>query len=263
MLRNFLYLNTVALDGYLSALEDGLRVGSESEQSTTTDGSLAADVRFLKGNVGKSAAGTRRTSGQDTPEARFARLMEIAEYDPEALGWIEVVDPNNDLNNVGYGAMLSGETDFYIPRGVQLLASGEFGRTIDLINQMEPFADLFGLDKKGLPDRSQRDAARSMVDTLGADLVVVGEFDDSDQKVAAQLSKEYTRDQVEGPARFVGKVKKQWPAGQGQHLLALPGTTLLSRRERRALESKKPDNPDDDSFLNGPAFMLDLLAVWR
>ena len=30
-----------------------------------------------------------------------------------------------------------------------------------------------------------------------------------------------------------------------------------------ALERKRPENPDDDSFLTGPALMLDLLAVWR
>lgn len=264
MLRNFLYLNTVALDGYLSALEDGLRTGSESEHSTTADKSLGADARIVKGNVGKSVAGTRRTTGQDTPEARFARLMDIANKDPEPLGWIEVVDPDNDLKGVGFGAMLFGEVEFYIPRMVRLLASGgDFGRAMDMIDRMEPLADLLGLDKKGLPDKRQRHAARSAVDALGADLVAVGEWDDSDWKVAAQLTAEYVRAELEGPAQFVGKVSKQWPEGQGRHLLALPGTTLLPRRERRALESKKPDNPDDDSFLLGPVLMLDLLAVWR
>jgi hypothetical protein len=263
MLRNFLYLNTVALDGYLSALEDGLRTGSQSEHSTTRDKSLGADARIAKGNVGKSVVGTRRTSGQDTPEARFARLMDLADEDPEPLGWIGIVDPDNDLKEVGFGAMLFGEAEFYIPRMVRLLAGSDFGRTIDMIDRLEPFADLFGLDKKGLPDKRQRNAARSAVDTLGADQVTVGEFDDSDWKVAAQLTAEYVRAEVEGPAQFVGKVSKQWPEGQGRHLLALPGTTLLPRRERRALESKKPDNPDDDSFLIGPALMLDLLAVWR
>jgi hypothetical protein len=90
MLRNFLYLNTLSLDGYLSALEDGLRVGSESEQNSTVDGSIEADARFIKANVGRSTGGTRRTTGQDTSEARFNRLMEIAERQTEELGWIDV-----------------------------------------------------------------------------------------------------------------------------------------------------------------------------
>jgi hypothetical protein len=159
--------------------------------------------------------------------------------------------------------MVSGEADFYIPRMIQLLASGELSRDFDMIDKMEPLADIFGLDKKGMPDKGQRDAVRSAVETFGADLVTVGEFDSSDWKIAAQLTSQYIRAKVEGPARFVGKVAKRWPSGQGRHLLALPGTTLLSRHERRALESKKPDDPNDDSYLNGPAVILDLLAVWR
>lgn len=263
MLRNFLYLNTVALDGYLSALEDGLRVGSENEESMTKDKSVGADAGVVKGSLGKTTVGTRRTSGEDTPEARFARLLEIADADPEPLGWIDVADPDNDLEDAGYGAMISGEVEFYIPRMAQLLASGELGHAFDLIDTLEPLADIFGFDKKGMPDKGQRDAVRSAVGALGADLVTVGEFDSSDWKVAAQLSSQYIRAKVEGPAQFVGKVAKRWPSGQGRPLLALPGTTLLSRHDRRALEAKKPDNPDDDSYLNGPAMMLDLLAVWR
>jgi hypothetical protein len=263
VLRNFLYLDTVALDGYLSDLEDGLRVGSESEESMTRDKSVGADARVVRGNLGSSTVGTRRTSGQDTPSARFFRLMDIASKDPDAVAWIDIVDPSNDLTEAGYGAMISGEAEFYIPRMVQLMAGGDFGRAIDLLDRMEPFADVFGFERDGLPDKTQLDAFRSLVDTFRADLVAVGEFDDTDWKVAAQLTRQFIRAQVEGPARFVGKVAKRWPEGQGQHLLALPGTTLLPRHERRALQSKKPDNPDDDSFLNGPAMMLDLLAVWR
>jgi hypothetical protein len=263
MLRNFLYLNTVALNGYVGDLEDGLRDGSETEASTTTGVGVGADARVIKGNLDRSTVGVRRTSGKDTPEARFGRLMNIAAADPEPLAWIDVLDPENDLAEVGYGAMISGEAEFYTPRMIQLLTSGDFGRAVDMLEKLEPFADAFGLDKSGLPDNRQLGAARAAVDSFRADVVTVGEFDGSEWKVAAQLSGEYTRAPVEGPALFVGKVTQQWPAGQGRHLLALPGTTLLPRHERRSLQSRKPENPDDDSFLDGPAVMLDLLAIWR
>jgi len=264
MLRNFLYLNTVSLDGYMSALENGLRTGIESEESDSRDRSVQADAKLLKGGLGSTRGGVRRTSGQDTAEARFARLLDISAKEPEPLGWIDVVDPDNDLDEVGYGAMLAGEAEFYIPRTVRLLANGgDLASALDLVDRLEPLADLFGLDKQGMPDKDQRDAVRSVVGGLGADLVAVGEFDGSEWKVAGQLVREYMRAEVEGPAQFVGKVAKRWPAQEGRHLLALPGTTLLPRKERRALEGKRPDNPDDDSFLSGPALMLDLLAVWR
>lgn len=218
---------------------------------------------YLKAILAGLPAEPAVLTGQDTPEARFARLMDIAAQDPEALAWIDVVDPGNDLDDAGYGAMISGEAEFYVPRMIRLLTQGDLGRAIDMIDKLEPLADVFGFDKEGMPDKGKRDAIRSAVDVFQADVVTVGEFDSSDWKVAAQLTSQYIRAQAEGPAQFVGKVAKQWPAGQGQHLLALPGTTLLPRHERRTLQSRKPDNPDDDSFLNGPAMMLDMLAIWR
>ena len=45
--------------------------------------------------------------------------------------------------------MISGEVEFYIPRMAQLLASGELGHAFDLIDTLEPLADIFGFDKKG------------------------------------------------------------------------------------------------------------------
>lgn len=263
MLRNFLYLNTIALDGYIGALEDGLRQSLEDEQNGTTNGSVAADLRIVSANAGKSAGTNRRTTGLDTPEARFARLVKIAEHDPEPLAWVDILDPDNDFNNIGIGAMVGGEADFYIPRMVNLLTSGELGRAMDMLESIEPFADLFNLDKQGLPGREQRAAVRSAVDTFKADVVAVGEFEDSSWKIAGQLVKDFARAQVDGPAKFVGKVSKQWPTGEWRHLLALPGTTLLPRHERRALQTKTPDDPNDDTFLPGPALMLDILAIWR
>jgi hypothetical protein len=38
--------------------------------------------------------------------------MNIAAADPEHLGWIDVRDPENDLADVGYDAMISGEGEF-------------------------------------------------------------------------------------------------------------------------------------------------------
>lgn len=252
----------------MSELEDGLRTGVENERNNSRGRGLEANVKLARANLASTSGGARRTTGQDTPEARFRRLIEIAREEAESLDWIDIVDPDTDLADVGYGVMLAGQADFYVPRMVRILATergggGDLARTIDLMDRLEPLADLFNLDKQGMPDKGQREAVRSVVDGLGASLVAVGEFDESEWKIAGQLDRDHMRAEVEGPANFVGKVSKQWHAGEGRHLLALPGTTLLPRRDRRALERKKPDDPDDDSFLSGPALMLDLLAVWR
>jgi hypothetical protein len=88
-------------------------------------------------------------------------------------------------------------------------------------------------------------------------------LDDSDWRVAGELDEAFVRGDLEGPARVVGKVAKQWPAGQWKPLLALPGSSLLPRSKRRELERKRPDSDKEASYLEGPAVMLDVLAVFR
>lgn len=264
MLRNFLYLDTTALDAYLSAVEDGLRVAVERERSAGTDKGLEAGARIASGRISAARSEVERMTGEDTPESRFARLLALAREDPESLAWIEVLDPQVDLSNVGFGAIIEGEAEFYVPSIIGALAdsSGLTG-AMDMADAFEPLSEVFGLDMSGLPDQQQRDGMRSVVSAMAAKLVAVGEFDGSDWKVAGQLALAHRRADVEGPARFVGKVAKQWPSGEGRHLLALPGSSLLPRKERRELEKRRPDNDDDDSFLLGPALMLDVLAIWR
>lgn len=253
-----------ALDSYLSAVEDGLRVGIERERTAGSDKAVEANLRLASGRAAGSQEQVERTTGQDTSEARFARLLALAHEDQDSLGWVEVLDPDSDLVDVGFGAIVEGEAEFYVPTMIRALAdSSGLTSAMDLMDAFEPLADVFGLDLQGVPDQRQREGMRAAVSAMGAGLVAVGEFAGSEWRVAGQLAAEHSRADVEGPARFVGKVAKQWPTGEGRHLLALPGTSLLPRKERRELERRRPQNDDDDSFLVGPALMLDVLAVWR
>jgi hypothetical protein len=263
-MRHFLYLDTTALDGYLSALEGGLRTEIERESEASRGGSLEGNLKIAKGTADRSKSEIDRTRELDTAEARFSRLLLLAQKEPENLDWIDVVDPDTDLETVGFGAMVAGEADFYVPGIIRTLSNrGDMNAALDMIDQLEPLAEFLDLDTEGLPDRNLRNAMRGIVGAINADLVAVGEFDGSDWKIAAQLTGAYRRAELEGPARFVGKVSKRWPAGEGRPLMALPGTTLMPRKERRDLERKRPDDPSDESFLAGPAMMLDLLAAWR
>ncbi|MBC3761561.1 DUF6414 family protein [Quadrisphaera oryzae] len=265
MLRNFLYLNTATLDGYVSAIEDGLRSEIERESGRSRDRKAGADVKVVTGELGSGTSESNRTRGADTPAARFSRLLAAAADRPEELGWIEVVQPEVDLDEVGLGAMLHGEADFYIPQLVQLMSQSQGGiaDALDQLESLEPFAEAFGLDTADLPSKKQRKGMRAFTAAMKTDLVTVGEFDDSAWKVAGQLVAAHQQSPIDGPARFVGKVSKIWPAGEGRPLLALPGSTLLPRAKRRELERQRPSDPDDDSFLMGPAVMLDMLAIWR
>ena len=54
-----------------------------------------------------------------------------------------------------------------------------------------------------------------------------------------------------------------WQAGQWKPLLSLPGMNVLPREQRRKMEREGPESGQEASWLEGPAVMLDLLAIYR
>jgi hypothetical protein len=103
-------------------------------------------------------------------------------------------------------------------------------------------------------------AVRNVVGAMKSDLVILGEQQDDGIKVAGKLDQRYVRDFPEGEARVVGKVARRWRAGESHSLLALPGASLLPRKERRKATFEMGD---EDSVLRGPALTLDVLAIYR
>jgi len=100
----------------------------------------------------------------DTDEARFDRLLRAAEAEPEALGWVDVVQPDTDLDGVGLGAMLAWECDLYIPEIVQVLArSGEALSAIGMMQNLLPMARRLGLDTEGLPNDDEMGAVSGLI----------------------------------------------------------------------------------------------------
>lgn len=265
LLKRFLYLNTSDLNDYISALEGGLR--GSGQRRTTTGSSLGgeANLKVAKGNKESKQEEEESYNFSDTEQARFERLLELASADSEKTGWVEALDPDSHLANIGIGALIEIECEIYVPDEVRLLSSsGGLTEALDTLDAMTPFAAALGLDTtSGLPSKKERDAAKGFISTMKTDLVVVGERDDSDWKVAGQVSPEFTRGDIDGVARIVGKVSSKWGEGEWKPLLALPGSSLMPRKERRALAKKRPKDGEEDQFMQGPALMLDVLAIYR
>jgi hypothetical protein len=264
MLKNFLYLNSPALDSYLSALEDGLRGPVEARKSTS--GSLSGKVGLSVANAGgerghqEEEAATRA----DTASARFERLQKLARQDTESSGWVDVLDAENDLKDLLTGALIEVECEVYIPEIVKALSpSGGLTQAIEQIEALAKVAPALGTRLEGMPDQGQLDALKSIGGALGAYATFVGEIVDADFHVAGRLLDEFVKGEIEGFARVVGKVSTRWGTGQWKPLLALPGATLMSREQRRELERKGPDAGQEASWLEGPALMLDVLAIYR
>lgn len=264
MLRRFIYLDRTALDQYVTALEGGRTTESTTRLMRTGTGTGGFDAKLISASGEKSQEEEESRTLADTDEARLARLLRAAEAEPEALGWVEVVQPDTDLDGIGLGAMLAWECDLYIPEIVQTLArSGEALGAIGMMQNLLPMARRLGLDTEGLPNDEEMGAVSGFISGMDASLVVVGEDDETDWRVAGQLDEGSILGDVEGRARVVGKVSKTVPLGRWKPYLTFPGMNLLPREERRRMERQSPAPGKENEYLAGPALMLDILAIYR
>lgn len=264
MLRRFIYLDRAALEQYVTALEGGRTTGSTTRLMRTGAGAAGFDGKLVKASGEKSREDEKSRTLEDTDEARFDRLLRAAATGPEALGWVEVTQPDTDFDGIGLGAMLIWECDLYIPEIVQALArSGETLGAIGMMQNLLPLARRLGLDTEGLPSDEEMGAVSGLISGMDMSLLVVGEDDETDWRVAGQLDEVSLRGDVEGRALVVGKVSKVVPLGRWKPYLTFPGMNLLPREERRRMERQAPALGKENEYLSGPAIMLDILAIYR
>jgi len=248
----------------VTALEGGLTTESTTRLRRSGTGAGGVDAKVLRASGEKSREEEELRTRADTDEARFDRLLRAAAAEPEALDWVEVLQPDTDLDGIGIGAMLSWECDVYIPAIVQILArSGGALGAIGMMQNVLPAARSLGLDTEGLPNDQEMRAVSGLISGMDASLLVVGEDDETDWQVAGQLTDDSLHGDVEGRARIVGKVSKIVPTGRWKLYLTFPGMNLLPRAERRRMERQAPAPGDEDKYLSGPALMLDILAIYR
>jgi hypothetical protein len=264
MLKNFLYLNERILSDYLSALEGGVRQSVNSRTSSSGTRSGKAGVGGVGGAVGAAREQEEAVLLHDSAPARFQRLLDLAEADPEATAWISVLDPDSDLEGALVGALIDVEADLEIPGFAKIMAP-ESG----LLNVFRAYSamssSLPGMNGQTI-DPKQLDMAETISGMMKGSLVVVARPDSDTWSLAGPLQEEHMRvaaDEIDGDARIVGKVKKVLRADAFHPLLALPGMNALPRDKRRELERQGPAQPDDPMWLPGPALMLDILAIYR
>lgn len=245
MLKNFLYLNTDSLSAYLSSIEGGLQ--TDIKRETLAEG----DATTVSLSV--------------TAQARFERLESLATQDRARTGWITVgSSPDEEFGAVKVRSIIDVDCEIYIPDTIKALSrTSGMANVLGIFETIMPQAEMLGMDVKDMPTSPQISAMRSLVNNVTIEQVLVGEMEDSDWRVAGKLSPNFLYGEIEGIARVVGKVSAVWQKGQWKHLLALPGANLIPRAQRRSLERKTPKEEEAENWLEGPAVMLDLLAVYR
>jgi hypothetical protein len=103
MLRKFVYLDETTLVDYTATLDGGLI--AETKTRTAKKGSKGGKLSF---KVAERTLGsddeTEQTSGMsDRPEAQFERLLDAADAEPDAIGWINVMEPDANFERLSKG----------------------------------------------------------------------------------------------------------------------------------------------------------------
>lgn len=264
MLRRFLYLDTEALAAYVSGLEGGALTAATDRELRGGSLSGGVDAKVLRGSGERSKESELSRTLADTDESRFARLLAAAGKDAEALGWVDVLEPDSDFADMRVGMMLSWECEVFVPDIVRTLSSsGEALEAMNMMRDLLPMAASLGLDTEGLPATDELEAASRMVGSLKTALLVVGEDDTTDWRVSGQLLEPYIRADAEGRAVLVGKVSRRLSAGSSKPFVTFPGMGLVSREERRRMERTPPEPGKENEYLVGPALLVDVLAIYR
>lgn len=264
MLVRLIYLDRDALAQYISAIEGGLVTETSRRRAAAREGEAGADFKVVAGKGRRSTEDEESRRIKDTDSARFGRLLAAAEADPEGLGWLEVLDPDVDLQDVGIGAMISWECDLYVPDVIRMLSrAGGAAEAISMMRALLPAAKALGLDTEGVPEDDQLGAMAGFLGRMDSKTLVVGEEDTTDWQIAGRILGEVDLEDLEGRARVVGKVTRVIPSGRWMPLAAFPGMNLLPREKRRQLERQQPAPGKDSDYLRGPALMIEILAIYR
>jgi hypothetical protein len=265
VLRRFLYLNEHSLAGYLAVVEGGL--SDERRRRESHRGVAGRSASLGTKALGGSISGDRERTEEDErtvrelPEQRFDRLMTALEADTERYAYEDVLDLEESFGRIAVGAMLTLECELEVPPMVRLFSQPEqLDEMLGLMEAFGPVASVFGGETADLPSAETVKAMRGLTAVMRSEVIIVGQQEDSDYRVAGKLEKDWLREMPEGLARVVGKVARRWEVGQAYPLLALPGASLLPRKQRR---QAGPTSDDDENVLRGPALTLDILAVYR
>lgn len=260
------YLDDDALTNYIAALEGGLRESgsSRSKGSRAFGGSLGVSAAKVEAKADSETENTLNM--RDHQASRLQRLIAAGHAEPDAVGWIEVTQPDVEFAEAGTGAFVEWECDVYIPEAIAAMSShAGLSSTLKTMKTLMPSAEALGLSMEGVPDEREMDAMASFLDQLDVAPVIVGDDSETDWKVVGSLAEQWILPAAsfDGRSRVVGKVKKRVGEGRWYPMLSLPGMNLVGRDERRRLERDGPrDSTEEQQFVRGPLLVVDFLAIY-
>jgi hypothetical protein len=194
MLRNWYYLDENTLNRYISAIENGLV--SEETRRELNGGELGVgiDLQVVSASAGKNHEKERSQTLGDNADARFSRLLKAAELQPEALSWIEILQPAVDFNDITLGTIVEWECELRTPDYVNYVTkAGEASQAIRMAQNFASAAKGLGLDTSGMPGQEQLDAMTGAIDSLNLPRMIIGQAAGSPWQFFSRIRDEFAK----------------------------------------------------------------------
>jgi len=264
MLRNFLYLDTVALDQYLSQLEGSLV--EDIDQKITRKRSAGAGARIA--GTGAKVGGGREVEVLEKrampPSARFQRLYDLLTKRDD-IQYLDAFD-ENIWQQLKRGELLEIQAKIRLPEPVIFMQQ---------IQSLQPVIEImkrFGNDP--LEDPKTKEAYTAYIELVSnrenKELPIVFEaVSTPSYTFASSLKKEFllaADKNMKGEATVVGKITRILQRGTREELVSVvPEVTnlvrSLNRQQRRKRGTSAPPSQIAEN-IEGPAIILSVLAVY-
>lgn len=258
VLRHFVYINEQQLNQYVSQVEDGLRSIRSTTLTSEASGGGGTDLKIVKGNLERSKGESATAEFADSPSAQFNRLQQLVEGHEDDFGWVTVLQAS-DLETIRAGLIVDVSAELYESDVTKVAGPNGILGMLPLIQKMQGAFESSKGSSASLPASEQLDAISAFAAQL-PDVIMLGDLDEVGWQIVCVLP---AVPGLEGEARVVGKVKKVVPAGKFEPLPGVPFIEQLPRAQKRAFVQAGPKDDQTMMWIEGPALILDVLAIYN
>jgi len=266
MLRNFLFLDTSAVDDYLAALQGSILDGPiEQTETGKSEKGGKAGYKIIEGNITSETSTEKKQKLAVTDAAKFQQLYEIIE-NQQMLKFLDLIDEDT-WSDIRRGDLLEIEASIRLP---------EWFTMTQLVDDLYPLIQLmtaFGQDPLADP------TVKTAIDGISG-LAKITEkqpvpllFEATSTpgySFSSNLSRQYFRidlKDLNGEAIIFGKVQKILKKGEKQEVFSiLPGMSKalpnMNKTQQRKIQQDAVKKGLSE-IIQGPAIILTTVAIYR
>jgi hypothetical protein len=269
ILPNFLFLDTVAIDNYLAAVEGSLMEGSfeQTDVEKRVKGGKAglSKVVTVEGNAGTEASTETKQKRSLNNSAKFLRLYDILE-EQDSIQQLDAFDPSI-WDQFRRREVLEVEATIRIPK---IFAITE---AVEVATPLAQLMALFGQDPLAdLQTRQQLEQARIAAQLFETEPIplLFEAVSTPKFRFVASLPRQYLcckPTELQGEAAVFGKIQRVIPPRQTYQVpliqASLDAYVLDQNRAQRRKSKHATPGQNQVETIKGPAIVLEAIAVYR